>query len=73
MGERVIDIQRDSVEYLFDLTASSFDALLDGVAAGDTIAAAGDSGGSGRTELYFEIRKGGKPVDPRPWFKAADP
>jgi septal ring factor EnvC (AmiA/AmiB activator) len=43
------------------------------VAAGDTIAAAGDSGGSGRTELYFEIRKGGKPVDPRPWFKAADP
>lgn len=43
------------------------------VAAGDIIAAAGDSGGSGRTELYFEIRKGGKPVDPRPWFKAADP
>ena len=32
-GERVIDIQRESVEYLFDLTASSFDALLDGVAA----------------------------------------
>jgi len=43
------------------------------VAAGEAIAAAGDSGGSGRTELYFEIRKGGKPVDPRPWFKAADP
>jgi len=43
------------------------------VAAGDTIAAAGDSGGSPRPELYFEIRKSGKPVDPRPWFKAADP
>lgn len=43
------------------------------VAAGDTIAAAGDSGGSPRPELYFEIRKGGKPVDPRPWFKVADP
>jgi septal ring factor EnvC (AmiA/AmiB activator) len=43
------------------------------VAAGDTIAAAGDSGGSSRPELYFEIRKGGKPVDPRPWFRAADP
>ncbi len=43
------------------------------VAAGETLAAAGDSGGSGRPELYFEIRKGGKPVDPRPWFKAADP
>ena len=43
------------------------------VAAGDTIAAAGDTGGSSRPELYFEIRKGGKPVDPRPWFKASDP
>jgi septal ring factor EnvC (AmiA/AmiB activator) len=43
------------------------------VAAGDTIAAAGDSGGSSRPELYFEIRKGGKPVDPRPWFRASDP
>jgi murein hydrolase activator len=43
------------------------------VAAGDTIAAAGDSGGSARPELYFEIRKSGKPVDPRPWFKAAAP
>jgi septal ring factor EnvC (AmiA/AmiB activator) len=43
------------------------------VAAGDTIAAAGDSGGSSRPELYFEIRKAGKPVDPRPWFGAADP
>jgi septal ring factor EnvC (AmiA/AmiB activator) len=43
------------------------------VAAGETLAAAGDTGGSGRTELYFEIRKAGKPVDPRPWFRAADP
>jgi septal ring factor EnvC (AmiA/AmiB activator) len=43
------------------------------VATGDTIAAAGDSGGSARPELYFEIRKGGKPVDPRPWFKAGAP
>ncbi|HEY2274141.1 MAG TPA: peptidoglycan DD-metalloendopeptidase family protein [Steroidobacteraceae bacterium] len=43
------------------------------VAAGETLAAAGDTGGTGRTELYFEIRKAGKPVDPRPWFRAADP
>jgi murein hydrolase activator len=53
------------------------DRLLKGVGehvdAGDTIAAAGDSGGSPRPELYFEIRKGGKPVDPRPWFRAPDP
>jgi murein hydrolase activator len=43
------------------------------VMAGEPIAAAGDSGGSSRPELYFEIRKGGKPVDPRPWFRAANP
>jgi murein hydrolase activator len=50
-----------------------YKAVGEHVAAGDTIAAAGDSGGSSRPELYFEIRKGGKPVDPRPWFKAPDP
>ena len=50
-----------------------YKAAGDQVAAGETLAAAGDSGGSGRPELYFEIRKGGKPVDPRPWFRAADP
>jgi murein hydrolase activator len=50
-----------------------YKAVGEPVATGDTLAAAGDSGGSSRPELYFEIRKGGRPVDPRPWFKAADP
>jgi septal ring factor EnvC (AmiA/AmiB activator) len=50
-----------------------FKAVGEDVAAGDTLAAAGDSGGSSRPEVYFEIRKGGKPVDPRPWFKSPDP
>jgi septal ring factor EnvC (AmiA/AmiB activator) len=50
-----------------------YKAVGERVAAGDAIAAAGDSGGSNRPELYFEIRKGGKPVDPRPWFKAGEP
>jgi septal ring factor EnvC (AmiA/AmiB activator) len=43
------------------------------VTAGDTIATLGDSGGRPRAELYFEIRKAGKPVDPRPWFKSSSP
>ena len=43
------------------------------VTAGDTIATLGDSGGRPRPELYFEIRKAGRPVDPRPWFKSAAP
>jgi septal ring factor EnvC (AmiA/AmiB activator) len=43
------------------------------VKAGDTIAAAGDSGGRSQSGLYFEIRREGKPVDPRPWFRSAAP
>jgi septal ring factor EnvC (AmiA/AmiB activator) len=50
-----------------------YKAVGERVAAGDAIASAGDSGGSNRPELYFEIRKGGKPVDPRPWFKVGEP
>ena len=50
-----------------------YKAVGDKVAAGDEIASAGDSGGSARPELYFEIRKAGKPVDPKPWFKASQP
>jgi septal ring factor EnvC (AmiA/AmiB activator) len=45
----------------------------DRVSSGEQIGAAGDSGGRSRPELYFEIRKAGKPVDPRPWFKADNP
>jgi septal ring factor EnvC (AmiA/AmiB activator) len=43
------------------------------VTAGDTIATMGDSGGRQSPALYFEIRKGGRPVDPRPWFRSATP
>ncbi|HEU4623562.1 MAG TPA: peptidoglycan DD-metalloendopeptidase family protein [Steroidobacteraceae bacterium] len=50
-----------------------YKAVGDRVAAGEPVAAAGDSGGRPRPELYFEIRKGGRPVDPRPWFKRSAP
>jgi septal ring factor EnvC (AmiA/AmiB activator) len=43
------------------------------VTAGDTIATVGDSGGRSTPALYFEIRRAGKPVDPRPWFRSATP
>lgn len=43
------------------------------VKAGETIAAAGDSGGRNQSGLYFEIRRAGKPVDPRPWFRSEAP
>ncbi|MEO8062580.1 MAG: peptidoglycan DD-metalloendopeptidase family protein [Pseudomonadota bacterium] len=43
------------------------------VTAGDTIATLGDTGGRANPALYFEIRKGGRPIDPRPWFKTGTP
>jgi len=48
-------------------------AAGESVAAGEAIAAAGDTGGRAAPELYFEIRRGGKPVNPAPWFKARNP
>jgi septal ring factor EnvC (AmiA/AmiB activator) len=48
-------------------------AAGDRVAAGEAIAAAGDSGGQDSPELYFEIRRAGKPIDPRPWFATPSP
>ena len=39
------------------------------VAAGQLIAAAGDSGGASRPELYFGIRLGTRPIDPRLWLE----
>lgn len=50
-----------------------FKAAGDHVASGEPIAAAGDSGGQENPELYFEIRKAGKPIDPRPWFTTPNP
>lgn len=38
------------------------------VQAGDVIARVGNSGGSDKPGLYFEIRQGGKTVDPQPWL-----
>ena len=39
----------------------------DWVAPGDVIATVGDSGGQPQAGLYFELRKGTAPVDPRRW------
>ena len=41
----------------------------DEVHAGDAVSTVGSSGGQGRNALYFEVRQGGKPVDPRAWLR----
>jgi septal ring factor EnvC (AmiA/AmiB activator) len=45
----------------------------DWVEAGETIAFVGDSGGRSEPGLYFEIRKGTQPVDPRAWVGRTPP
>ena len=40
----------------------------DWVGPGDTLASAGSSGGQSQPALYFELRRHGRPVDPRGWF-----
>ena len=39
----------------------------DWVAPGDVIATVGDSGGQSQSSLYFEVRQGTRPVNPRAW------
>ena len=43
------------------------------VNAGDSLAAAGDSGGRSQPELYFALRRAGRAIDPRPWFRNPKP
>ncbi|NNC54746.1 MAG: peptidoglycan DD-metalloendopeptidase family protein, partial [Pseudomonadales bacterium] len=43
----------------------------DWVEPGEAIATIGDSGGQAQVALYFAIRKAGRPINPRPWFKGS--
>jgi len=45
-----------------------FKSVGDWVAPGDVIATVGDSGGRASPELYFELRKGSKPLNPHQWL-----
>jgi septal ring factor EnvC (AmiA/AmiB activator) len=46
-----------------DLTRQVGDRLADG----DVFAHVGDTGGQARPALYFEVRRNGRPVNPRQW------
>ncbi len=44
-------------------------AAGDTVGIGETLGEVGDSGGHERTGVYFEVRKGTEPLDPRNWLQ----
>lgn len=41
----------------------------DRVGAGDLVAHVGDTGGQARSALYYEVRRNGRPVNPRQWTR----
>lgn len=53
---------------LYGHNASVSAAAGDQVAAGDVIAAVGNTGGYEKPGLYFEVRKGTEPLDPSSWL-----
>jgi len=69
LGLLIIIDHGDGYMSLYGHNARLYESVGQHVAAGQIIAQAGDSGGSARPELYFEIRKEGKPLDPRLWLR----
>jgi murein hydrolase activator len=53
---------------LYGQNRSLYKEVGEWVERGETVAAAGDSGGQAKASLYLELRKDGKPFNPAPWF-----
>lgn len=57
----------DGYMSLYGYTQELHKQVGDWVEASEVIATVGDSGGQDRSGLYFEIRKQGKPINPKKW------
>lgn len=67
MGLLVIVDHGDGYMTLYGYNETILKNTGDWVAPGDVIATVGDSGGQSRAALYFELRRGRQPVNPRQW------
>ena len=67
LGLLVIVDHGEGYMTLYGYNETTLKKTGDWVAPGDVIATVGESGGQSRPALYFEIRKGTKPVNPRLW------
>jgi len=67
MGLLVIVDHGEGFMTLYGYNETTLKSAGDWVAPGDVIATVGDSGGQAQTGLYFEIRQGTSPVNPRAW------
>ncbi len=62
----IID-HNDGYMSLYGYSQELYKQVGDWVEAGEVIASVGDSGGQLDSGLYFEIRKQGKPINPKKW------
>ena len=67
MGLLVIVDHGDGYLTLYGYNETILKNTGDWVAPGDVIATVGDSGGQARASLYFELRRGTQPENPRRW------
>jgi septal ring factor EnvC (AmiA/AmiB activator) len=67
LGLLVIVEHGEGYMTLYGYNESTMKNAGDWVAPGDVIATVGDSGGQSRAALYFEIRRGTEPLNPRQW------
>jgi len=66
----IID-HNDGFMSLYGYSQELYKQVGDWVEASDVIATVGDSGGQPRSGLYFEIRKLGKPINPKKWCSSS--
>jgi septal ring factor EnvC (AmiA/AmiB activator) len=67
LGLLVIVDHGEGYMTLYGYNETTLKKTGDWVAPGDVIATIGESGGQSQPSLYFEIRQGTKPVNPRLW------
>jgi septal ring factor EnvC (AmiA/AmiB activator) len=67
LGLLVIIDHGDGFMTLYGYNESILKNTGDWVSPGDVIATVGDSGGQRQSSLYFELRKGAKPINPNDW------
>jgi len=67
LGLLVIVDHGEGYMTLYGYNETTLKTAGDWVAPGDVIATVGDSGGQARASLYFELRRGTQPLNPRQW------
>ncbi len=67
MGLLVVVDHGENFMTLYGYNETVLKSPGDWVAPGDAIATVGDSGGQSQAGLYFEVRQGTRPVNPRLW------